>query len=136
MSSVALEESTRALADVARQPESQRFQEGAAQGRFMLPRCSDCRRTHWYPRALCPFCFSDKVAWQDSPGRGRVYSYTVMRRSRPVYAVAYVALEEGPAMMTNIIGCDVDAIRIGMAVQVVFHAAGNGTLVPMFKPVN
>ncbi len=134
MSTVSVEESTRPIATIARQPESQGFQEAAAQGRFTIPRCSDCGRSHWYPRALCPFCFSDRITWQDSTGRGTVYSYTVMRRAKPIYAVAYVTLDVGPTMMTNIVGCDVDAIKIGMSVQAVFHPAGDGTLVPMFKP--
>lgn len=134
MTKVATEAASRDIAAIVRQPESQVFQQAAAEGRFTLPCCGDCGRTHWYPRALCPFCFRDKLAWQDASGRGIIYSYTVMRRANPAYAVAYVQLEEGPVMMTNIVDCDFDAIRIGMPVSVVFQPAGNGVLVPMFRP--
>ncbi len=130
---VPTEAAGRDIAAIARQPESQPFQKAAAEGRFTLPRCADCGRWHWYPRALCPFCFSDNVAWQDASGVGSIYTYTVMRRAKPAYAVAYVQLEEGPKMMTNIVGTDFDSIRIGMRVSVLFQPAGNGTLVPMFR---
>lgn len=124
----------RKIAAIARQPESAPFQEAAAEGRFLVPRCEACGRLHWYPRALCPFCFSDDITWQPASGRGTVYSHTVMRRAKPAYAIAYVTLEEGPTLMTNIVGCDLDAVHIGMAVTVVFQPAENGPLVPMFTP--
>jgi len=127
-------ESTRKIAAITRQPGMQPFQDAAAQGRFVIPQCGGCGRFHWYPRVLCPFCFGDNVAWQAATGRGTVYTYTVMRRAKPVYAIAYVKLQEGPVMMTNIVGCDFDAIRIGMEVSVLFQPAENGPLVPMFKP--
>lgn len=125
---------SRPIASITRQPESAPFQEAATEGRFVVPRCGACGRRHWYPRALCPFCFSDDIAWQDASGRGTVYSYTVMRRAKPAYAIAYVQLEEGPIMMSNIVGCDLNAVRIGMAVKLVFEPAGNGPLVPVFTP--
>jgi hypothetical protein len=57
-----------------------------------------------------------------------------MRRAAVPYALAYVTLEEGPTMMTNIVGCDLNAIRIGQAVKLVFEAAEDGQKVPMFTP--
>jgi uncharacterized OB-fold protein len=132
---IPIEEPTRKIAAITRQPGAEPFQAAASEGRFLIPQCGACNRFHWYPRALCPFCFSDNIAWQSASGRGTVYSYTVMRRAKPTYAIAYVQLEEGPTMMTNIVGCDLDAIRIGMAVGLVFQPAENGPLVPMFKPM-
>ncbi len=129
-----IQKPARRIAAIARQPESAPFQEAAAAGRFLVPQCSACGRLHWYPRALCPFCFSDDIAWQDASGRGTVYSYTVMRRAKPPYVIAYVQLEEGPTMMTNIVDCNLDAVRIGMPVSLVFEPAENGPLVPMFRP--
>lgn len=129
------QDAQRPIAAIVRQPESRPFQEAAAQGRLLVPRCGGCGRAHWYPRALCPFCFGDDVTWQEASGRGTVYTYTVMRRAKPAYAIAYVTLEEGPTMMTNLVGCDFDDIRVGMPVSVSFETAANGTLVPMFKPV-
>ena len=70
------------------------------------------------PRAHCPFCFSDNTGWQQASGDATIYTYSVMRRGAPVpYAIAYVTLAEGPTMMTNIVDCDLDGIRIGQEGQ-------------------
>jgi len=59
-----------------------------------------------------------------------------MRRGAPVpYAIAYVTLAEGPTMMTNIVDCDLDAIKIGQKVKVVFKPSEGGPPVPCFAPV-
>jgi uncharacterized OB-fold protein len=67
-------------------------------------------------------------------GRGVVYSYSVMRRVPVPYALAYVTLDEGVTMMTNIVDCDLDAIRIGQRVRLVFKPTDGGPPVPMFTP--
>ena len=92
------------------------------------------RRAHHYPRAICPFCGSDRTEWTEASGRGTVYSYSVFRRAPMPYAIAYVTLAEGPTMMTNIVDCNLDTIRIGQAVRVVFKPTEDGPPVPMFAP--
>lgn len=67
-------------------------------------------------------------------GRGTIYSYSVMRRVPVPYAIAYVTLEEGVRLMTNIVDCDLDAIRIGQTVKVVFRPTEGGPPVPIFAP--
>jgi uncharacterized OB-fold protein len=114
--------------------ETQTFWDAAAQGKLMVKRCAACGEAHHYPRALCPFCFSDKTEWQTASGRGVIYSYSVMRRAPVPYAIAYVTLAEGPTMMTNLVECDFDALRIGQPVTVVFKPTEGGPPVPMFKP--
>ena len=116
-------------------PETQTFWEAAAQGRFLVRRCAACGRAHWYPRAICPFCFSDKTEWLPASGRGRVYSYSVMRRTLEPYAIAYVTLEEGPTMLTNIVDCGLNALKVDLEVKLVFKRAEGGQMVPMFTPV-
>lgn len=135
MTTNAAQDAQRVIPAIIRQPESQAFQEAAQRGRLLVPRCGGCGRAHWYPRALCPFCFGDDITWQEASGRATVYTYTVMRRAKPAYVIAYVTLAEGPTMMTNLVDCDVDDLRLGMPVSVSFVPAANGTLVPMFKPV-
>ena len=115
-------------------PETQAFWDGAAQGRLLLKKCLACSQVHYYPRALCPFCGSDRTEWQPASGRGSIYSWSVMRRAEVPYAIAYVTLEEGVTMMTNIVGCDLDAIRIGQQVRVVFTPTDGGPPVPTFTP--
>jgi len=113
-------------------PETRPFWDAAAEGQLLIKTCTACGQAHHYPRALCPFCFSDRTEWRPASGRGTIYSYSVMRRVPVPYAIAYVTLEEGISMMTNIVGCDLDAIRIGQAVKVVFAPTEGGPPVPMF----
>jgi hypothetical protein len=115
-------------------PETRPFWEAAAQGRLLIGKCKACGKPHYYPRALCPFCGSDATEWVQAGGGGSVYSYSVMRRVPVPYALAYVTLDEGVTMMTNIVDCDLDAIRIGQRVRVVFKPTEGGPPVPMFSP--
>ena len=115
-------------------PEVQPFFDAAAQGRLLVKRCTACGQMHHYPRAICPFCGQDATEWREASGRGTIYSYSVMRRVPVPYALAYVTLEEGVTMMTNIVDCDLDAIRIGQAVRVVWKPTDGGPPVPMFTP--
>ena len=115
-------------------PETEPFWQACREGRFLVRRCEACGQAHWYPRTLCPFCFSDRTVWQDGSGRGKVYSFSIMRRVPEPYAIAYVTLDEGPGMMTNIVDCDFAALRIGMAVTVAFKTLDDGRALPVFRP--
>lgn len=120
--------------------ETQPFWDATAEGRLVLPRCDACATVIWYPRAFCPACGSTEVSWIDAAGTGTVYSFTVVRKGQGAYreaapyVVAYVELDEGPRVMTNIVGCDPDTVRIGMAVTVTFYATDKGTALPRFQP--
>jgi uncharacterized OB-fold protein len=125
----------RKIRDPATNPGDQPYFDAAAEGKLMLKKCNDCGEVHHYPRALCPFCWSDRVEWVQAKGTGSIYTYSVTRRGAPApYCIAYVTLDEGPKMMTNIVDCDLDTIRIGQKVKVVFKKSENGTSVPMFAP--
>ena len=116
-------------------PETKPFWDAAAEGKLLIKRCRACGEAHYYPRALCPHCFSAETAWQEAKGEGTIYSYSVVRRGAPVpYAIAYVTLAEGVTMMTNIVDCDLDTVRIGQRVRVVFKPSEGGPPVPMFTP--
>jgi uncharacterized OB-fold protein len=117
-------------------PETKPFWDAAARGVLLVKRCAACGEAHHYPRALCPFCFSAETRWEEASGKGKIYSYSVMRRTAEPYAIAYVTLAEGPTMLTNIVDCDLDAIRIGQAVRVVFKPSEGGPPVPMFAPAS
>ena len=125
----------RKVRDPAVNPGDQEYFDAAAEGKLMLKKCGECNEVHHYPRALCPFCFSDKVSWVQAKGTGEIYTYSVTRRGGPVpYCIAYVTLDEGVRMMTNIVDTDLDTIKIGQKVKVVFKKSENGTSVPMFTP--
>ena len=114
--------------------ETQHFWDAAAEGKLLIKKCTACGDPHFYPRTHCPFCFSDKTEWVEASGKGIVYTYSVMRRAPVPYAIAYVTLAEGPTMMTNIVDCDLNAIKIGQAVRLVFRPSEGGPPVPMFTP--
>ena len=117
-------------------PDSLPFWQAAKEGRFLVKRCLDCGKTHWYPRPECPLCFSDRTEWQSGLGTGVIYSYSVMRRASPPYVVAFVTLTEGPTMLTNIVACDPDALAIGQAVQLQFRPSDGEFPVPVFAPMD
>jgi uncharacterized OB-fold protein len=114
--------------------EIQPFWDATAEGKLLLKKCNACGEIHYYPRSICPFCFSDDTVWIEASGKGIIYSYSVIRRAEVPYVIAYVTLQEGPTMMTNIIDCDIDSVRIDMAVAVSFVDTGEGSALPMFTP--
>ena len=115
-------------------PESAAFYAAAGEGRFLLPRCTACCRVHWYPRAMCPFCY-EPVEWIDAAGTGVIYSYSVMRRPEPARTIAYVTLAEGPTMLTSLVDCDFDTLQIGQPVRLSWQPTeDSGPPVPCFTP--
>jgi hypothetical protein len=125
----------RALPAPQPNPETQAYWDAAMQGRLLLRRCNACGKIHFYPRSICPFCFSDETHWLESKGVGAIYSYSIMRRGGSPYALAYVTLDEGPTLMTNIVDCDLASLRIGQRVRVVFKPSDNGYRIPVFTPI-
>ncbi|MEO8296383.1 MAG: Zn-ribbon domain-containing OB-fold protein [Burkholderiales bacterium] len=115
--------------------ETKPFFQAVEEGRLLLKHCSACNKPHYYPRSLCPFCFSERTEWLPASGRGEVYSYSIANRATPPYVVAYVKLAEGPMMLTNIVGCDPQSVRVGQPVEVCFEPDFEGHQRPFFKPV-
>ena len=112
-------------------PESKAFFDAAREGKLLLGKCSACKALHYYPRAICPFC-SGETELVVAKGTGKIYSYSVMRRVAEPYAIAYVTLDEGVTMLTNMVDCDLDRLGIGDPVRLVFKAAEGGEMIPMF----
>ena len=126
----------------AANPETKTFWDAAAEGRLAVPRCRSCDSFIWYPRTYCPECHGRDVEWVDASGRGTIYSYSVVRRGAAgayagvmPYVLAYVDLDEGPRVLTNIVDCDPDSLQIGTEVGVVFDRAPDGSALPRFRPV-
>jgi len=115
-------------------PETQPYWDGAAAGELRIQRCRDCRQAYFYPRPLCPSCGSGDVEWFTASGRATLYSYVINHRPAPgfeadaPYAIAVVQLAEGPRMMTNLVGVELD-----MELRVAFEQRGDVTL-PVFTP--
>lgn len=116
-------------------PETLAFWQAADEGRYLVKKCNSCGQVHHYPRDICPFCLSADTVWQDSPGTGVVYSFSTMGPGDSAYTMAYVTLDEGVTVMSNLVDCDPTQVRIGQKVRVVFTPTEGGHAVPMFTPV-
>jgi len=114
--------------------ETEPYWQAVAERRLLIKRCNDCGEAHFYPRTLCPFCHSVNTEWEEASGRGVLYTFSVMRRAQTPFALAYVTLDEGPTMLTNIVDCDFDALAIGQRMRVAFRPASDDSLVPCFAP--
>ena len=115
-------------------PEALPFWDAASEGRLLVKRCTDCGETHYYPREICPHCLSANTEWIASTGKGTIYSFSTMGKDEARYTLAYVTLDEGVTMLTNLVDCDPAALQIGHRVQVVFKPSDGGYPVPMFTP--
>jgi uncharacterized OB-fold protein len=117
------------------------FWRAAAEGRLLLQFCRPCRSFIYYPRPFCPSCWREDLEWREASGRGRVYTYTVVRRAatpafadKVPYVLAIVELEEGPRMVTNIVGCRPEEVRVGMPVRAVFEKFSEDVGLVYFRP--
>tara|TARA_R110001606_G_scaffold381211_1_gene542238 strand:+ start:23840 stop:24232 length:393 start_codon:yes stop_codon:yes gene_type:complete len=114
-------------------PETEAFWAGTAEGKLLLKVCKDCGEAHFYPRQLCPHCFSDKTEWVESAGRGFIYTYTQTDRAPIFRFPAMVALDEGPVLMTAIIDCEAHDIEIGKRVTLTFAPTEGEQQLPVFR---
>lgn len=112
------------------------FRQQLEQGKFVIQRCSACRRSIFYPRMLCPHCGCAQLEWFSPSGLGTVYSSTVIRRKSEDggdYNVALVDLEEGPRIMSRVETVPPEQVAIGMRVEVRVIDDENGKLL-VFTP--
>ncbi|WP_288253248.1 OB-fold domain-containing protein [uncultured Hydrogenophaga sp.] len=110
------------------------YWDGAARGELWLRRCTACAKAHHYPRSICPFCFVPDTRWERASGRGTLYSYCAVLRAAVPYVIAYVRLEEGPVMLTNLTDCDPARLVVGMPVSLAPARPGATVQIPVFRP--
>lgn len=113
--------------------ETERYWEGSKNGQLLMKKCNSCGKTHFYPRTICPVCSSSDTEWYEASGKGKIYSYSIMRRAKIPYVMAYVTLDEGVTMMTNIVESDFDDVKIGKAVEVTFRDTEGNQSLPVFR---
>jgi uncharacterized OB-fold protein len=123
------------------QPWSEKFWEGAKEGKLLLQVCKNCNSKIFYPRKYCPECWSGNLDWIEASGKAKIFTFsTAYSMVEPKfmdelpYTIAYVDLEEGIRMMTRIVECKPEDIRFGMEVEVVFQER-DGFYLPFFKLV-
>lgn len=118
----------------AESPDNKPYFDGARAGKLILGKCLDTGNLFHYPRHVSPWTLSNNVEFVEAKGTGEIYSWSVARGKEP-FCVAYVKLDEGPIMLTNIVECDLDSLACGQKVKVKFRATeGDGAPVPMFVP--
>ncbi len=121
--------------------ETQPFWDAAKDGRFLVRRCGACGAFHFYPRPFCPKCWSNDVEWVEASGKATLYTYSVIPTNdlppfneRVPYVAAVVTLEEGPRVMTNIVECAFEDLRVDLPLVVAYQAISDDFTIPVFKP--
>jgi len=112
------------------------------QRELRLQKCAGCGKVWYPPSPLCPACWSREFTWERLSGRGRVNSWVVFHQSyfrgydnELPYNVAEVGLEEGPRLLTNLVGVKNDEIRAGMPVEIVFDDVNAEVTLAKFRPL-
>ena len=117
------------------------FWEGTHRREYRLQQCNSCGKV-WAPNGpVCPHCFSADYQWKKVSGRGKIASWVVFHKLyHPAFAadipynVAFVELEEGPRVISNIVGIANDKLKIGLPVEVVFEDVNDEITIPKFRP--
>lgn len=120
------------------------YWEGCRAHKLLLQRCDACASFRFPASQVCPHCTSREAQWVQSSGRGKVFSWIVVRHPVPAevyaaevpYTVALIDLDEGVRMASNLIGCDPDAVTDGMRVSVQFDDVTTAISLPKFKPID
>ena len=117
---------------------TQPFWEACRRRALEVSACVDCGHLFLPPGPCCPRCWSVEVTARSVSGSGRVASFAIYRRTyhpgKPApYVVALVELDEGPRLLSNVVGCSPEAVAIDMPVRVRFEEVGDVTL-PLFEP--
>jgi uncharacterized protein len=121
--------------------ESQAYWDGLRDRKLLMPRCDACGNYWFPPSLLCPHCNATNWTWTSTSGRGRIFSYVVYHRiyhpgfaDEVPYAVAVIELDEGPRMVSNVIGIAPDKLACDLRVQVVYQPITDTITLPKFKP--
>ena len=117
---------------------SRPFWDACAEGRLIVQQCKECGKHIFRPQFACTQCFSTDLHWVQASGKGFLHSYSTVRRPAfpelpSIYVVAAVRMEEDWFMMSNLIDCSVDEVRVEMPLEVAFKSFGELTL-PFVKP--
>ena len=109
-------------ADADNQPMLDAWQEG----KLLLQTCKSCANVIFYPRPMCPECWSQELGWTQAAGSGRIVSFSLVHRpNHPSFndevpiVLAEIELSEGPSMISRIVGCDPQQVRSGLSISLV-----------------
>ena len=116
------------------------FWKGCKEHELRFQKCTDCGFVRWPPSAFCPHCYSNETEWITANGKGNVFTFAVYRqafhpafRNDVPYVAAIVELEEGPLLLTNIVGCEPGEVVCGMDVEVTWEKVTEQFTLPKFR---
>lgn len=117
------------------------FWEALQENRLTYQRCINCNHA-WLPaRSECPNCLGEQWRREDSKGRGKLVSWVVYHHAyqpafaeRLPYVVAIVQLDEGPRMISNIVGDNSSNLMINQELRMVVQSEGISSI-PRFEVV-
>lgn len=117
---------------------SRPFWDAANEGRLVLQRCDACGHFRWTPQILCTNCLAEPFTWTEVSGSGRVYSFTIVHRPptpgfKIPYVLATVELEEGPLMLTQIVGGAPEDVTMDARVEIAFTRASDAINLYTFR---
>ena len=119
--------------------ETEPFWAAVQERRFIMPKCDACGTVSFPPTVACGACAKTSFTWTEMSGRGTVYSFVVYHRvyhpafkDKVPYVVAVVELEEGPRIISNIVGMPIADVSCDMPVTLVYDEVRNGYLIPKF----
>jgi len=120
---------------------SEPYWQGCREHELRLQKCSACQQVQFYPRIMCSRCQHQSLGWIVASGLGEIASFSVVRRGvseayATPYIVALIDLEEGPRMMSHVVGATPDSIAVGDAVTVDFEDWSDEIVMPVFRVVN
>jgi uncharacterized OB-fold protein len=115
------------------------YWEGCRRQQLLSQRCAECSFRGLTAFTVCAQCHATSPIWEESAGRGSLYSWTVVwRPPDPTFVVPYapavVRLDEGFFMLSAVIGCEPDALQEGLRLAVEFHPASDEITLPYFRP--
>jgi uncharacterized OB-fold protein len=117
------------------------FWQATKKNELRMQQCLNCQHIRYPINHVCPKCLSEKAEWKQLSGRGEVFSYIVFHQiyhpgfAKDVpYNVAMIQLEEGPRMISNVVGVPVDQVKVGDKVEAVFDPVTEDITVPRFSP--
>jgi len=120
--------------------DTRNFWEGCKAHALRLPRCKGCDHLFYPPQALCPHCLSSDLEWVKASGKGKIYSMTIIHQNgspgfkdETPYVMAYVMLDEGVQMLSNVVGAEPYEVKVDMPVEVAFEDITEEISLPKFK---
>ena len=123
--------------------DTREFWTGCKAHELRFQKCKDCGHMRWPASMICPMCYSRDTQWIIASGKGKVYTFVVYHvayhpgfEDDLPYVVADVELEEGPRLLTNIVGCRPDEVKCDMPVEVTWERITEEFSLPKFRPIS